>query len=105
MIVVGVDAHKGVHVAVALDEAGRELSEWRGPNNAAGWRSLIEGGTALPPPTRWGGAGGGGPAPARGRGGAGGSHAAANPDPRAAPPGRAGVSCPPQELPVEGRAR
>jgi len=54
MIVVGVDAHKGVHVAVALDEAGRELSEWRGPNNAAGWRSLIEWATALPTPRIWG---------------------------------------------------
>lgn len=40
MITIGVDAHKRVHVAVALDEAGRELGQWRGPNSAEGWRGL-----------------------------------------------------------------
>jgi hypothetical protein len=38
MITIGVDAHKGVHVAVAVDEAGREVARWRGPNSATGWR-------------------------------------------------------------------
>lgn len=30
MITIGVDAHKWEHVAVALDEAGRELDRWQG---------------------------------------------------------------------------
>jgi transposase len=40
MITLGVDAHKQVHVAVALDEAGREIDRWRGPNSPDGWESL-----------------------------------------------------------------
>ena len=36
MITVGVDAHKRVHVAVALDEQGRELEGWRGTNSERG---------------------------------------------------------------------
>jgi len=40
MITIGVDAHKRIHVALALDEAGREIGEWRGPNSQAGWRDL-----------------------------------------------------------------
>ncbi len=40
MITIGVDAHKRVHVAYAVDEAGREISQWRGPNSASGWRQL-----------------------------------------------------------------
>jgi len=37
VITVGVDAHKSVHVAVALDESGRELATWRGVNSKRGW--------------------------------------------------------------------
>ena len=37
MITIGVDAHKRLHVAVALDEAGREVTTWRGPNSPTGW--------------------------------------------------------------------
>lgn len=37
MITIGVDAHKSVHVAVALDDAGHEVSRWRGRNSIAGW--------------------------------------------------------------------
>jgi transposase len=40
VISVGVDAHKQLHVALALDDGGRELSQWRGPNTRAGWRSF-----------------------------------------------------------------
>lgn len=36
MITIGVDAHKTVHAAVALDEAGRESATWRGPNSPEG---------------------------------------------------------------------
>ncbi len=54
MIVIGVDAHKGVHVAVALDDAGQEISEWRGPNHARGWNALSRWAAALPSPRVWG---------------------------------------------------
>jgi len=40
MITIGVDAHKRVHVALALDEAGREISQWQGPNSSVGWRQM-----------------------------------------------------------------
>ncbi len=40
VISIGVDAHKALHVAVALDEHGRELRQWRGPNSAAGWQEF-----------------------------------------------------------------
>jgi transposase len=54
MIVIGVDAHKQVHVALAIDEGGRELAEWRGPNSAAGWRSLRLWAEDLGSARRWG---------------------------------------------------
>lgn len=37
MISIGVDAHKTLHVAVAIDDAGRVLAEWSGPNSPADW--------------------------------------------------------------------
>jgi len=40
MMIIGVDAHKSVHAAVALDDAGREVAAWRGPNSPAGWAAL-----------------------------------------------------------------
>jgi transposase len=54
MITVGVDAHKRVHAAVAVDEAGREVGQWRGPNTAAGWRQLAEWAASLGAACRWG---------------------------------------------------
>lgn len=36
MITIGVDAHKRVHVAVALDAAGRQLGVWKGANSIGG---------------------------------------------------------------------
>jgi len=39
-VTVGVDAHKRVHAAVALDAAGRELGRWEGPNSRSGWEEL-----------------------------------------------------------------
>lgn len=54
MITIGVDAHKKIHVAIALDDAGSELAQWRGPNSPAGWRSLAEWGSALGGDRRWG---------------------------------------------------
>lgn len=40
MITIGVDAHKRIHVALALDDAGREVGQWRGPNSSEGWQSF-----------------------------------------------------------------
>ena len=54
MITIGVDAHKRVHVAVALDDAGSELTQWRGPNSPNGWRKLAVWGSALGVERRWG---------------------------------------------------
>ena len=53
MITVGVDAHKRMHVALALDEAGLELGQWRGINSAAGWHSLARWAEELGPTRQW----------------------------------------------------
>jgi len=37
-----------------LDDAGQEISQWSGPNHAAGWRSLSQWATTLPAPPVWG---------------------------------------------------
>jgi transposase len=54
VITIGVDAHKGVHVALAVDDAGQELGEWRGPNNAAGWHGIALWAASLGSPRQWG---------------------------------------------------
>ena len=54
VITVGVDAHKQVHAAVALDDAGREVGRWRGPNSARGWAELREWATQWSTPRQWG---------------------------------------------------
>lgn len=60
MITIGVDAHKRVHVALALGEAGRELGQWQGPNSAAGWQGLVQWALALGVDRQWGIEGAGG---------------------------------------------
>jgi hypothetical protein len=40
MLTIGVDAHKRVLMAVALNEVGREVGHWRGPNTVDGWQAL-----------------------------------------------------------------
>ena len=42
LISIGVDAHKRVHAADAVDEAGRELGAWRGSNSLSGWEKLLD---------------------------------------------------------------
>ncbi len=54
MITIGVDAHKGLHAAVAVDATGRELATWRGPNSVAGWQELADWAAGLGAPCRWG---------------------------------------------------
>ncbi len=54
MITIGVDAHKGVHAAVAVDATGRELATWRGPNSDDGWQQLADWAGGLGAPCRWG---------------------------------------------------
>jgi len=54
VITIGVDAHKRVHVAVALDDAGIEVAQWRGPNSPTGWRSLAAWGSSFGVDRRWG---------------------------------------------------
>jgi transposase len=57
MLTLGVDAHKRVHEAVALDEAGRERGRRRVPNTAAGWHELLAWAAGLDgpeAPRRWG---------------------------------------------------
>ena len=54
MITLGVDAHKQVHAAVALDAAGRELGRWRGANSAAGWAALRQWAAGFGTARQWG---------------------------------------------------
>jgi len=54
MITIGVDAHKSIHVALAIDEAGQELSEWRGANSPEGWQALAHWADELTTSTQWG---------------------------------------------------
>jgi transposase len=54
MITLGVDAHKKIHVAVAIDEAGQELDRWRGENSPEGWTSLRDWAVALGGERHWG---------------------------------------------------
>lgn len=54
MITIGVDAHKRVHAAVALDAAGRALSQWRGPNTPDGWQALAQWAQTVGPECQWG---------------------------------------------------
>ena len=54
MVTIGVDAHKQVHAAVALDDAGQALGHWRGPNSREGWAALHAWAAELGAPRRWG---------------------------------------------------
>ena len=54
MITIGVDAHKRLHVALALDEAGQELDGWRGPNDQGGWESIAGWAANLGSERQWG---------------------------------------------------
>jgi hypothetical protein len=53
MLSIGIDAHKRLHVAVAVDDAGRVVDRWRGPNSPDGWHS-VEWVTRLGDARQWG---------------------------------------------------
>jgi transposase len=40
MITIGVDAHKRLHVAIALDATGQRCGHWQGANSPEGWAAL-----------------------------------------------------------------
>src|SRR5918998_6677801 len=54
MVTIGVDAHKHIHQALALDETGTILGTWRGPNTRDGWQQLRTWAAPLPTPRQWG---------------------------------------------------
>lgn len=54
MVTIGVDAHKSVHQAVALDDTGAILGSWRGANTPARWQQLLDWAATLPGPRQWG---------------------------------------------------
>lgn len=54
MLTIGVDAHKRVHAAVAIDENGQERARWRGGTTPADGRQLQTWATALDDDRCWG---------------------------------------------------
>ena len=54
MIIIGVDAHKKVHVAIAIDFRGQEIESWHGPNSPEGWDRLREWSLAFGRERTWG---------------------------------------------------
>jgi len=54
MITIGVDAHKRLHQALAIDETGTVLGHWRGANTVAGWSEVAAWATLFPGPQQWG---------------------------------------------------
>ena len=54
MLTIGVDAHKQVNTAVAIDDSGREVGRWGGANGVEGWRQLRLWGAELGESCRWG---------------------------------------------------
>lgn len=54
MLTIGVDAHKQVHAAVAVDAVGRSVDHWRGPNTPSGWAELLAWAQRQGPTRQWG---------------------------------------------------
>ncbi len=54
MLTIGVDAHKRVQQAVAIDGTGRERARWRGGNDPADWAALRTWAAGLDGERRWG---------------------------------------------------
>ena len=54
MVTIGVDAHKRVHHAVALNSLGQLLGSWRGANTSEDWQHLLRWASGWPSPRQWG---------------------------------------------------
>ena len=54
MLTIGIDAHKRVHAAVAIDATGQERAHWRGGTTPADWQALQRWAATLHPQRRWG---------------------------------------------------
>ena len=54
MLTIGVDAHKRMNMAVAIDDAGRDVARWSGPNSVEGWRRLQQWSMESGEVVRWG---------------------------------------------------
>ena len=54
MLILGVDAHKRVHQAVAVDERGHVVAVWRGGNRPDAWAELHGWAAELAEQRRWG---------------------------------------------------
>ena len=54
MVTIGVDAHKSVHQALALDDTGTVLGSWRGANTADHRQQLLAWAVTFPGPRQWG---------------------------------------------------
>jgi transposase len=54
MLTIGVDPHKRLHVAQAIDEAGNDVADWRGPNSPDGWTQLAGWAADLAAERQWG---------------------------------------------------
>jgi transposase len=54
MISIGLDAHKGSHVAVAVDEGGQVCGQWAGANSTEGWIGVLRWAQGVGAERRWG---------------------------------------------------
>jgi transposase len=54
VITIEVDAHKKLHVAVALDSSGQQIGQWRGANSRSSWIDLQRWAIAQGQVRRWG---------------------------------------------------
>ena len=54
MVTIGVDAHKAVHQALALDDAGTILGSWRGATTPDCWQQLLAWAATFPGPRQFG---------------------------------------------------
>ena len=54
MITIGVDAHKQLHAAIALDDQGKEVGPWRGANSRESWAELAGWASGLGAERQWG---------------------------------------------------
>jgi transposase len=54
MVTIGVDAHKQIHMAVAVTANGSLLDVWRGPNSRTGWEEMLQWACSLAAERQWG---------------------------------------------------